>query len=643
MLAGGSGSGKSTLLRAASGLVPHFHGGDVRRAGCVVRRARHARARAGRARRGRRHAVPGPRDAGRDGHGALRAGVPAREPRLRRRGGGARGRGGGARARHRRRCSTAPTHELSGGELQRVALGAALAGRPRLVLLDEPTSQLDPVAGDELLGVLRRLNEEWGTAVLLAEHRLERCLPAADRVIALRRRRGRVRRHARARSCAGRRPSCSRRWRACSRSPGRAGRPVDGQGSAPRARRPGSPRRDGGQTPDAGRRRRPSTRRDAPRPRCALRAACGSSRGRPAAPARRRPRASRRARRVALMGRNGAGKSTLLRLAAGLDEPTRGRVARGRAGRAAAADPRRLLPPRPRRRRAPAAALERGRARPPGRPPPARPVRRRAPAARARDRARDGERAGRRCCLDEPTRGMDRARKGALAARLRALAGGGHGRDRARPTTPSSPPPSPTARSCSATAARWPTRRPPRCSAAAGTSRPRPPASSAARRSTPEAGAALLRRAGGRRWRRELDRSPRSLLLGVALAAGLRLVRAHPPDRAGARAGGDAGRARRARADRLRAAARTSSRRPTSCCSPATRSAARPGFVVGAVAALALEPVLRPGAVDAVADGRLGRRRRRAARCSRASPAAQLGRVPLAAACARRRRSPSAR
>ena len=78
------------------------------------------------------------------------------------------------------------THELSGGELQRVALGAALAGRPRVALLDEPTSQLDPVAGDELLGVLRRINEEWGTAVVLAEHRLERCLGAADRVVALR-------------------------------------------------------------------------------------------------------------------------------------------------------------------------------------------------------------------------------------------------------------------------------------------------------------------------------------------------------------------------------------------------------------------------------------------------------------------------
>ena len=75
------------------------------------------------------------------------------------------------------------THELSGGEKQRVALGAALAGRPKLVLLDEPTSQLDPVAGDELIGLLRRLNEEWETTIVLAEHRLERCLGAADRVI----------------------------------------------------------------------------------------------------------------------------------------------------------------------------------------------------------------------------------------------------------------------------------------------------------------------------------------------------------------------------------------------------------------------------------------------------------------------------
>ena len=52
-------------------------------------------------------------------------------------------------------------------------------------MLDEPTSQLDPVAGDELLGLLRRWNEDFDTAILLCEHRLERCLGAADRVIAL--------------------------------------------------------------------------------------------------------------------------------------------------------------------------------------------------------------------------------------------------------------------------------------------------------------------------------------------------------------------------------------------------------------------------------------------------------------------------
>ena len=78
-----------------------------------------------------------------------------------------------------------PTAELSGGELQRVALAGALAAGPELVLLDEPTSQLDPVAGDELIWQLRRLNQECDTAVVLIEQRLERCLAAADRVLAI--------------------------------------------------------------------------------------------------------------------------------------------------------------------------------------------------------------------------------------------------------------------------------------------------------------------------------------------------------------------------------------------------------------------------------------------------------------------------
>ncbi len=92
-----------------------------------------------------------------------------------------------------------PTAELSGGELQRVALGAALAGRPKLILLDEPTSQLDPVAGDELIALLRRLNEDFDAAIVIAEHRLERCLGVrrpgdrdARRARGVRRRPGRV-------------------------------------------------------------------------------------------------------------------------------------------------------------------------------------------------------------------------------------------------------------------------------------------------------------------------------------------------------------------------------------------------------------------------------------------------------------------
>jgi energy-coupling factor transporter ATP-binding protein EcfA2 len=183
VLAGRSGSGKSTLLRACCGLVPHYYGGDVEGelevAGFDVR-------------------VNGPAELG----GAV--GLVAQDPEtqvvsttvgaelelpLEMRG---EPRASRARAVEEVALALAMPHlldravdTLSGGELQRVALAAALVGRPRLVLLDEPTSQLDPVAGDELIGLLRRLNEEWGTAVLIAEHRLERCLPAADRAIAM--------------------------------------------------------------------------------------------------------------------------------------------------------------------------------------------------------------------------------------------------------------------------------------------------------------------------------------------------------------------------------------------------------------------------------------------------------------------------
>ena len=72
---------------------------------------------------------------------------------------------------------------LSGGELQKVALAAVIAMQPQLLLLDEPTSQLDPVSSEELLAAVRRLAEDTGATIVLAEHRVERCLHLATRVI----------------------------------------------------------------------------------------------------------------------------------------------------------------------------------------------------------------------------------------------------------------------------------------------------------------------------------------------------------------------------------------------------------------------------------------------------------------------------
>ncbi len=74
---------------------------------------------------------------------------------------------------------------LSGGEKQRVAIAAALALRPRILALDEPTSQLDPQSAGEVLSALVRLNHVLGLTIVLSEHRLERVLPHADRLIYL--------------------------------------------------------------------------------------------------------------------------------------------------------------------------------------------------------------------------------------------------------------------------------------------------------------------------------------------------------------------------------------------------------------------------------------------------------------------------
>ena len=75
------------------------------------------------------------------------------------------------------------TTELSGGQKQLLNLAAVTVMHPKLLLLDEPTAQLDPIASSDFINTLRKLNRELGLTVLLVEHRLEDVLPIADRVL----------------------------------------------------------------------------------------------------------------------------------------------------------------------------------------------------------------------------------------------------------------------------------------------------------------------------------------------------------------------------------------------------------------------------------------------------------------------------
>ena len=440
VLAGLSGHGKSTLLRAACGLAPHFYGGSF--AGRVTVEGldtrEHPPARLG-ALTGALFQDPETQLV----MGSVRAELAlALENRGHTPAMVARGVEEVALALGIDRLLERSTQELSGGEQQRVALGAALAGRPKVVLLDEPTSQLDPVAGDELIGLLRRLNQEWDMTILLCEHRLERCLAAADRAIAMHG--GRVAHDgppeaflewARSEAPALQTPGAKlfalsglspapvgvKQARATLRARGLL------EGKAQLARTAAGPAR--GSPP----RRRSAEAKPAPRRGLRFRGGTGvplSIRGLwyeiPRGPAILRgvDLVVRGGETVALMGRNGAGKSTLLRHAAGLLGPTRGRV--DTAGRVA------LLLQNPndyflRERVSQEVSPE---------------------ALAAAGLAGLGERnprdlsGGERqrlalvivagegdppvvLALDEPTRGMDREAKAALAAELRRRAEGG--------------------------------------------------------------------------------------------------------------------------------------------------------------------------------------------------------------------------
>jgi energy-coupling factor transport system ATP-binding protein len=181
LVVGPSGAGKSTLLRCINGLVPHFYGGTIGGRICVA---------------GRDPVALEPRrmsevvgfvfqdpeaqavvDVVEDelAFAMENQGLPLTT--MRKRVEEVLDQLNIAHLR-RRLLST-----LSGGERQRVAIAAVLTLHPQVLVLDEPTSQLDPQAAEEVLDTLRKLNHDLGLTIVLSEHRLERIAQYADRVL----------------------------------------------------------------------------------------------------------------------------------------------------------------------------------------------------------------------------------------------------------------------------------------------------------------------------------------------------------------------------------------------------------------------------------------------------------------------------
>ena len=183
LVLGRSGSGKSTLLRALAGLIPHFHGGRfsgrVEVAGLDTRRHGPARLAGTVATmfQDPEDQVVFTRVLNEVAFGLENVGTPPHEIEDR-----ALSALAAVGAEH---LADRLVTELSGGELQRTCLAATLALEPRLLLLDEPTSQLDSETAEALVELAVTLARERGTAVLLSEQRPALPLALCDRVLFL--------------------------------------------------------------------------------------------------------------------------------------------------------------------------------------------------------------------------------------------------------------------------------------------------------------------------------------------------------------------------------------------------------------------------------------------------------------------------
>ncbi len=181
LLAGPSAGGKSTLLRVFNGLVPQFHGGRISGRALVAGMdpartpSRRMASVAGMVFQEPESQAVAETVEDELAFGMEQQGVAADE--MRRRIEGLLEALGIAQLRHRRLAT------LSGGERQRVAVASVLALEPELLLLDEPTSQIDPAGAEAMLAALDALHRDRGLTIVLSEHRLERLLPRVDRVV----------------------------------------------------------------------------------------------------------------------------------------------------------------------------------------------------------------------------------------------------------------------------------------------------------------------------------------------------------------------------------------------------------------------------------------------------------------------------